>query len=425
MNKLNRRTLMQASAAGLTASMLASVATGRFAAAQETGYNGEEVTLTYGLWDAGQLPGVENQIAVFNEQFPAIKIEPQVVPFVDYWPKLQTGIAGGSTNDVFWINTANFPVFATQGALLTIDSIIGEGGAEPDRYPQPLVESFQYEGAQYGIPRDFDTIALFYNTELFDAAGVEYPTGDWTWDDLRAAAEQLNQEGGPWGFGAILSGQQNYYNFIWQNEGKLINDDLTESLINEPPAAEAIDFLSGFFEDGLTPAVSIMQANDPEDTLFPAGQIAMMPGGSWHVGVYKEANPAIRVAPLPQGKTRACMIHGLANVIWANTPNKEAALEWVKFLASEEAERILGQTATVLPAMEGLQEEWVAATPEMDLQIFLDAIDYSVARPSPPTGPEWENEIERVLIEGWGGNIPRDEIANQAAEAANAALSRE
>lgn len=428
--RLSRRGLVQAGAVGLSACVLANTPGGRVAAAQgtavaqETGYGGENVTLAYGLWDAAQLPGVKQQISAFNEQFPNIKVEPQVVPYNDYWPKLQTGIGGGAANAVFWMNVSNLPVFASQGSLLPIDPIVGKGGADPSVYPKALVASYTFGGKSYGLPRDFDTIALFYNTDLFDKAGVKYPTADWTWDDLRKAAEQLTKKGGPWGFASILSGQQNYYDFIWQNQGKMLNKDLTQSLVNEPPAREALDFLTRFFQDGLTPSVAIMQANVPEDTLFPAGQIAMMPGGSWHVGTYSKANPAIKVAPLPQGKKRACMIHGLANVIWAKTPNQGAALEWVKFLASEKAERILGQSATVIPAMTGLQEEWIASVPNMDLKIFLDALDYSISLPAPPSGPEWEDAIEKVLIEGWGGNIPPEQIADQAAKAANAALAK-
>ena len=423
--RLSRRGLVQAGAAGLSASVLAGIAGGRQVAAQAaTSYGGEKVTLAYGMWDAAQLPGVKQQISAFNEQFPNIKVEPQVVPYDDYWPKLQTSIGGGAANDVFWMNVSYFPVFAAQGSLLPIDPIVGKDGADPSVYPKALVASYTHGGKSYGLPRDFDTIALFYNTDLFDKAGVKYPTADWTWGDLRKAAEQLTTKGGPWGFASILSGQQNYYDFIWQNQGKMLNTDLTQSLINEPPAREAIDFLTKFFQDGLTPSVAIMQANVPEDTLFPAGQIAMMPGGSWHVGTYSKANPAIKVAPLPQGKKRACMIHGLANVIWAKTQNPGAALEWVKFLASEKAERILGQSATVIPAMTGLQEDWVASVPDMDLKIFLDAIDYSISLPAPPSGPEWEDAIEKVLIEGWGGNIPPEQIADQAAKAADAALAK-
>jgi multiple sugar transport system substrate-binding protein len=95
----------------------------------------------------------------------------------------------------------------------------------------------------------------------------------------------------------------------------------------------------------------------------------------------------------------------------------------VKYLASADAERILGETGTVIPAMEGLQEDWVASIPSMDLQVFIDAVDYSFPLPASPAGPEWGDKIVETLVEGWSGGIPPDEICVRADEAADAALS--
>ena len=167
----------------------------------------------------------------------------------------------------------------------------------------------------------------------------------------------------------------------------------------------------------------MQQSSDPYEVLFPAGVIAMIPAGSWNVLTFSQAIPALAVAPLPQGKTRASCIHGLANVIWTGSQNQCAALEWVKYLASADAERILGETGTVIPAMEGLQEDWVASIPALDLQVFLDAVEYSFPLPAPKAGPEWGNDVMAVLIEAWSGGIPPEEVCARVDEAADAALS--
>ena len=420
--RFNRRALVRAGAAGLAAGALVGPRGIRGANAQGQACGGEDITITYGFWDAAQRPAVEDQIEAFREQNPNITIEPQVVPFDDYWTKLQTGVAGGAIYDVFWMNAPNLPVFASQGALLPLQEITGDGGVDLGTYPEALVNTYTFEDTVYGIPRDFDTIALFYNKELFDAAEVAYPTADWTWDDLRNAAEQLTAGEGRWGFAATLSDQQNYFNFIKQNGGEILSEDFTRAMLDEPASCEALQFVTDIFEAGWTPSVAVQQANDPYDSLFPAGAVAMIPGGSWHVRTFSEANPAIAVAPLPQRKQRASMIHGLANVIWAKSPNQCAALEFVKFLGSLEAEQILGESATVIPAMEGLQEGWLASVPEMDLQVFLDAVDYSFPLPSPPSGPEWRDNVEETLIEAWSGGLPEDQLCARVAEVANAAL---
>lgn len=428
---VTRRALLRAGAGGAAGLGLASLGgqmgRQRARAAQDAVCDGAEVTISYGIWDAAQLPGVEAQMAAFNAVHPNITIEPQIVPWDDYWTKLQTGVAGGSTYDVFWMNADGLPTYASQGALVSIQGLIDDGSIDAEAYPESLRSIYTFDGTAYGIPRDFDTIALFYNKDHFDTAGVEYPTGDWTWDDLRVAAEQLTIKEGDtasqWGYCSSLGGQQNFYNLVWQNEGEILNEDQTESLLGETAACEALQFSGDFIAEGLSPSVAVMQANDPHEMLFPAGVISMIFGGSWYARTYSEANPAIAVVPMPQGKQRATAIHGLANVIWSGGQNQCAALEWVKFLASPEAEQILGDTGTVIPAMAGLQEAWLNSVPTLDLQVFLDAIDYSFPVPNPRAGGEWYDDVMEVLVEAWSGGISRDEVCARANEAANAALS--
>lgn len=419
-SQLTRRSLI--GAAGAASALALTGRVGR-AQAQATPYAGEEVTITYGFWDSAQEAAIEAQIEAFKAVQPNITVEPQIVPWADYWTQLQTAVAGGETFDVFWINSASLPVYASSDALLPIEPIIGGNGIDPAMFPAPLVEMYAYEGVQYGLPRDFDTIALFYNKDIFDAAGVEYPTEAWTWEDFRATAEQLTDEGnGIWGAGLQTSWQENYYNFIWQNGGQLLNEDRTACIVDEPAACEAFEYLTGFFTDELTPSIAVQQSNPVADSLFPAGQVAMMTGGSFRAGAYGSAEANIDVAPLPQGQSRATAIHGLANVIWSGSQNQAAALEFVKFLAGEEAETILGESGATIPAYSGLQGPWLEANSDMNLQVFIDALEYSQQVPDPESGFEWQVEIQRVVIEGWSGDIAPDQICVEAAAAANAVL---
>src|SRR6478609_2430037 len=357
----SRRSVL-AAAGGASALALAGLPRMGTARAQATPDASLEASITYGYWDASQQKAVEAQIKAFNEAMPDVEVEPQIVPWADYWTKLQTAVAGGQAFDVFWINSASLPVYASKNALVSIDDIIGANGIDTSVFPAPLVEMYSYNGAQYGLPRDFDTIALYFNKDLFDAAGVDYPTDAWTWDEFRANAEKLNdKDKGIWGAGMQTSWQENYYNFIWQNEGRLLNDDRTVSLVDEPAACEAFEYLTGFFTDELTPSMAIQQSNPVADTLFPAGQVAMMTGGSFRAGTYGAADANLDVAPLPQGKTRATAIHGLANVIWTGSKSQDAAKELVKWMAGEEAAKVLGDSGATIPSMNGMQEAWLAA----------------------------------------------------------------
>ncbi len=418
--RLDRRAVLRAGAAGAAGLAVASLTGGVRAGAAQAGCSGDDVELTYGFWNAEQQPAIERQIEAFREQFPNISVSPQVVPFSDYWTKLQTGIAGGQSYDVFWMNGPNLRAYASQGALTDLQGLVGNG-FDPAAFPQPLVDLYTHDGKLYGVSRDFDTIGLYYNKELFDAAEVAYPTADWTWQELRAAAEQLTQEG-IWGFCATLSDQQTLFNFIYQNGGEILSPDQTRAMVGEPAACEAIQFLGQMIQDGLSPSVADQQANNPYQTLFPAGRVAMIPGGSWHASRLSETNPNIAVAPLPKNKRQATVIHGLGNVVWAKSPHQCEAMEFVKFLGSQPAQQILGESGQVIPAMNGLQEAWKESIETMDVQVFLDAVAYSVPMPSSPKGAGWQAELQDVVVQAWSGDLPADQVCTRAAEAVQAAL---
>lgn len=401
------------------------IGTGATSVAQSDG-------ISYAFWDLNQRPAMEAQIAEFQEQNPDVTVRLQQFPFADYWTRLQTGVAGGAAYDTFWMNGPNFPVYASQGALSSLQTLVDEGVVDLSRYPESLVAIYSYGDELYGVPKDFDTIGLFYNKELFDAAGLAYPNADWTWSDLREAAEKLTIREGDrvtqYGFANQPSSQSNFWNFIYQNGGQVLNEDGTRALYDEPEACEALLFLFDMTQDGFTPGGAELQAAEwnPANSLFPAGRVAMMTGGSWLPIALSQANPNIDVAPLPMGKQRATVLHGLANVVWANSDQQEAAIQFVGYLGGEEAQLIQAETGTVIPAMNGMQDIWVESIPSMNLQVFIDALEYSVPLPSTQTdrGREWQVRSEEVMQEALLGNIPRDQLCQRMAEEANAALDR-
>ena len=390
----------------------------------------QQTTITYAFWDLNQRPAMEAQAKAFEESHPDIRVELQVVPWDQYWTKLQTSVAGGAAYDVFWMNSRNFSLYASQGVLADLSSLFINGEIDADSYPQSLIDLYTYQGDIYAVPKDFDTIALFYNKALFDEAGVEYPTAEWTWSDLRDAAEKLTiREGNrtrQFGFAARPDFRTHWPIFVYQNGGRVLNEDGTRVLLNEPEACEAILFLYDFQNDGLAPGGAELQAQnwDTDANLFPAGKIAMTYSGSWRASPFHDADPNIEVAPLPHGEQRVNTINGLGNVVWANSPNKDAAMEFVKFLGSQQAQQIQAETGTVIPAMLGLQDIWVDATPDMNLQVFINEVEHAVPLPTSPRGPEWDNTVTQTLREAWLGTIPRDQICQTVTDRANTALSR-
>lgn len=428
--RLSRRRLAQASAAGVAAAalarsgVLAQTPTASPALEALAEYDGSEVTITYGIWDAAQEEGIRQQITAFNEEFPDITVELQLTPWNDYWTKLQTAVAGGEAFDVFWLNSANCPVYASAGALVPLQQLFEDGSLDASHYPESVLSLYNWQGVQYATPREYDTIGLFYNKDIFDEASEAYPDDSWDWDKMREVAERLaDTDSGRWGLGLHLGGQENYTNFIFQNGGELLNEERTRCIVaDDQNSAEAIQYNVQLFMDGLTPGVDIQQANPVPETLFPAGQVAMMPGGSFRAKTYHDLDINIDVAPLPKGKVHATVIHGLGNVVWSGSKNQGAAIEFAKFLAGEKAERILGESGMGIPAWTGLDSTWTESLSEMNAQVFVDAASYSVNVPDPEVGPEWQGRIGEEMLKGFAGETPVEDVPQAAQDSANEVL---
>ena len=157
-------------------------------------------TIRYGIWDDSFQPFLKEIITAFEQENPGVQVDLQVVPWADYWPKLQTSLSAGTAWDVFWINAPYFPVYESYGVISDLSDEYRKAGVDLDKFPKALVEMYQVDGRPYTLPWFFDTLVFYYNKARFDEAGLKYPNADWTLDDVQAAAEQLrNKEAKQWG----------------------------------------------------------------------------------------------------------------------------------------------------------------------------------------------------------------------------------
>src|SRR5690625_4009066 len=123
--------------------------------------------------------------------------------------------------------------------LLPLSSLIESGDIDPANYPDAMNALYVMDGEQYAVPKDFDTIGLWFNTRLFDEAGVEHPTAEWTWEDFRSAAKTISDElgdQGVYGFAGGVTNQALVYPAIMQAGGEIISEDGTTSGYDSPEA---------------------------------------------------------------------------------------------------------------------------------------------------------------------------------------------
>ena len=382
----------------------------------------EAVELRFVIWDENQLAGQEEIAAAFTERNPGISINLELVGWADYWTALQTAIAGGDAPDIMWMNGPNLLAYVGNDALLPLGDLAARDNVDLSPFPQALVDLYSHGGELYGISKDYDTIGLYYNVAMFDEAGLDYPDETWTWDDLKSAATALTTDD-VWGYAATLWNQMVYFPMIHQNGGEVLSADGDTALYAEPEACEVFEFLYSFHTEGLSPDQVTLDATNQWE-LFSSERIAMMNEGSWLARPWADLEFDVDVAPLPAGKQRANIIHGIAWVIAADTDHPEEAWEFLKFLATEEAHRIQAAAGLNIPSYAGTESVWLDGfAGEMDVQVLLD--EATVARPFPLANAPlaWDDAAKAVLQDAFRGNIDFPGACNEAAEAANAYIA--
>jgi multiple sugar transport system substrate-binding protein len=381
-----------------------------------------KVTLSYAIWDKNQVAAMQQLASAFTKENPNITVDVQLTPWETYWTKMKAAATGGAAPDVFWMNGPNFQLYATNGVLAPLDDF------DAGNYPKSLIDLYTVGGKRYGLPKDFDTVGLWYNKPLFDAAGVKYPDDTWTWETFKAAAAKLTDKAkGQFAIAANLSSAQEYqYNTIYQAGGYVISPDGKTSGYADPATVRGLKFWTDLIAAGQSPDLKTMTDTAPIN-LFESGKTAMYYGGSWDAAEFTAnsyTKSKVDVAVLPKGVKQATIIHGLADVISAKTPHKAQAWKFVQYLGSKEAAEVEAK-AGVIPAFNGTQQAWVQAHPELHLQAFLDELNYAVPYPVSRNTAAW-NELETTfLTPAWNQREDVSSAAGKLASAMNAALAKE
>ena len=164
-------------------------------AATQVAGGGAPVQITYMEWgDPAELDVWKAIVSDFEAANPNIKVDVQVSDWESYWTKLKTLLAANTPPDVFAMDAPLFKDYQSRGVLLNLQPMIDKNpGMLDGLYPNTLT-AYQSSDGYFGLPRDFQTIVVFYNKDMFDKAGVPYPKAGWTYDDLRATAKALTKD---------------------------------------------------------------------------------------------------------------------------------------------------------------------------------------------------------------------------------------
>jgi multiple sugar transport system substrate-binding protein len=203
-------------------------------------------------------------------------------------------------------------------------------------YRGDVAAAYQTDGVSYALPTSFSTVVLYYNKDLFDAAGVAYPTSSWTWADEKAAAAKLTDTGaGVWGDYQPISYYE-FYKTLVQAGGKFLSDDGKSVAFDSPEGIAAAKWLVG--KAGTTMPTAEQGAGTPDfDTsLWAGGKLAMWHSGIWMFGAAADSTFAWDIAVEPGDTQNASAVFSNAVAVSANSSHKQAAQKFAEFVTSSQ-----------------------------------------------------------------------------------------
>jgi multiple sugar transport system substrate-binding protein len=373
--------------------------------------------ITYFTFSAApdHLEDLDAMIVAFQEANPGVTVKVETAPYADYFTELQTRIAGGDAPDVFELNYENFVTYASRDVLLDVTDRAASDPEFAARYYPKAYEAFALDGKQYGLPASFSNVVLFYNKDVFDAAGVAYPTADWNWEDERAAATQLNDpDNGVWGqFSPVTYNE--FYKTAAQNGGTVLSEDGSVT-IDSPACAEALDYMVSAVTDGVQPSEADM-AGVSDGDMFASGELAMITTGIWMFSAFAEAPFAWDIALEPGNTQKAHHFFANATVIAADTDQADAAWAWAQFLTSSaDVAAIRVASSWELPALsdDSLVAGYLEQTPPDSREVVFEALESLVTPPVVTEQAQMQDAVDQLIQQVLAGDLTSEEALAKA-----------
>lgn len=349
---------------------------------------------------------VTESLTEWQAAHPNIHVRFEHTPYSGYDSKILTRIAGGAAPDVAAAEVNYFVTFATKGVFLDLTPLAKNDTAfsTEDFFPS-IIDRFTIDGRLYALPRDVAPFAcVFYNKDLFDAAGVAYPTDDWTWEDMLDKAKALTKKDAEG-----RTTQYGFYGWAWQNfvygNGGGVVDDVkapTKTLLDDPKTVEGLQFYADLINkyQVMPTTVALSNLGMGIDLMFASGRLAMFLSGIWET-------PALRekysfhwdVAMFPKNKDglRKFGSGGTGYGILKSTKHPKEAWEVVKALTSAPIQARIADKGLAQPSLRSVAEgeHWAQSPlPPANKKMLNEAVAHIMFD---PFHPKWR-EIEAKYI---------------------------
>lgn len=379
----------------------------------------EQVSLVFSDWHLTEPhweASLKDAFETYKEVAPNVNLELDYVSYADKDTKYATEIGAGAGPDVIHLHAYSLRSFIERELLMDISPFIEKEGGDSflsPWYPQTL-DLMQLDGKYYALPGDFMSMALFYNKNLFEEAGLDPEKPPTTWDEFLEYAKALTRDRDgdgqvdTWGFGtigAISPGfELRFTPILFSHGGDYLNEDNTCSALNSPEAKEAFKFFIELFTvHGVIPPGVTAQNPGTVREQMANEQIAMLLGSGWTAPIVDSLNPElnafevlgvadvpVKAGANPQFTTTAWLSAWAIN---PNTEHPEQAWELVKFITDKPQEQKWFEDARVTSARKDVSEEYEPLVTDK----FAKAIAGQLPKAKfVPQIKEWPQVIETI-----------------------------
>ena len=358
--------------------------------------------VTIKVWDYyGDTTPLKPALAGFKAQYPWVTVDYQALDWDSMNEKFKAGLGAGEVPDLATLDMTWLPTLAANGALEDLSALsAGQLNGTPitSQYAQGALDAMSFQGKMIAMLYDFDTYSLYYRKDLFDKKSIQVPKN---WDDFRAAAKQLAEASKSGGkkdryLTAIRPNSFHFSQFLYQDGGKLLNDDNSAAVFNSPEGVDAVNIQKAVLDDG-----SGKYWSDADGDLTPAiksGEVAMFQDGPYYMGLLKSGVPEQSgkwaVATAPYSKGPGSYLGGTGLAIPVQAAHKDAAWLLAQYLLRPDQQIGVFNYAGAAPATTAALQapDLTKADPyfggEKPFGVFLESLKTS--RPFPYVG-SWDD----------------------------------
>ena len=382
--------------------------------------------------DAAELQAYQNLVSVFESRHPTIKVELLHIPGqAEYRQRLALDFAAGTAADVALLNYQRYVPFAAGDALEPLGPYLAQSRLiqESDFYPQAL-DAFRWRRQLLCLPQNISGLMVYYNKNLFEAAGWPYPADNWTRDEFlttaRALTRDMDSDGqiDQYGLG-IEPSLPRLAPFIWQNNGSLLEGSVPRGLgLNQPQALQALQWLVDLQVKYHVVPDAMAEASESSESRFLNGRTAMFVNTRRGVPIYRNITAFDwDVTALPRHKVgrRANILYSDGYCLTAGAKNKAAAWAFIEFASSVEGQTIIATAGYVVPSLIAVADSSAfldLATRPQNSRAFLGEIPYLRRAPLLPHWDEIEDIASDEIKSAFYGQVTVAEAVRTAEQQA-------